>query len=301
MLSKGHVLPGVFHPVVERFNAVFRPLGKGSLTADMAEFSSDSTPRSSCEAGEGSMVTPAPRPLREALQRWAVQQPDALDLIPPTVVSYDKRVDISGTTYRPHNIAWGDSFILVGTEVDWNPARIHSIFSVEMPRASGREIITLLSVSRFRPLSLSDAVFDDYRAFPYAGGRIYYCEELPQEVIGQGEVLSHFAYTPNVCERISEEHFHALPLTRVRFLVSVHSFAPVAQQRSPELSFFIFCAVRLHGQRCFTWQRRSLGAIGQSAFPTFVPPLFCFVLRPGDCSITARQAYKNVTIACRSS
>lgn len=216
IMSTGGLLPGTFSPIVERFNTAFRPLGKGSLTVDMAEFSSDSSLHSFRETDERSIATPAPRPLREALRRWVVQQPDISDLIPPTVISYDKKVDISGTTYKPYNVARGDSLILVGTEVDWKPARIHSIFSIEQPTASGKGSITLLSISRFRPLSLHDAVFDNYRAFPYAGGRIYYSEELSQEVIGLREVLSHFAYTPNVCEKISREHFHALPLTRVR-------------------------------------------------------------------------------------
>jgi hypothetical protein len=133
------------------------------------------------------------------------------------MVSYDKKVDISGTTYRPCNISRRDSFIIVGSEVDWEPAQILSIFSIEHPRKSGKEVVTLLSISRFRPLSPSDAAFDGYRDFPYAGGRIYYSQELPEEIIGRGEVLSHFAYTPNVCEKIPKGHFHALPLTRVRF------------------------------------------------------------------------------------
>ena len=243
MMSTSRLLPDVFRPVVERFSTAFRSLGKGSLTADMAEFSSDSTSHFPRGADERSTV-PAPRPLREALQRWMVQQPNTLDLVPPTVISYDKKVDIYGTTYRPRNIAWGDSFILIGTEVDWKPAQIHSIFSIERPCASGKEIVTLLSVSRFRSLSLSDAALDDYRTFPYSGGRIYYNEQLSQEVIGQGEVLSHFAYTPDVCEKISKEHFHALPLTRVRFSL-LFALSHPHQQRSIELSLSLSPVVRL--------------------------------------------------------
>lgn len=237
MMSSSQLLPDVFRPVIERFNAVFRPSGKGSLTADMAEFSSDLASHLSGETGERSTATPALRPLREALQRWMVQQPDTLDLVPPNVISYGKKVDIAGTTYRPRNVAWGDSFILVGTEIDWEPAQIRSILSIEQPRGSGKEIVTLLSISRFRPLSSSDAAFDKYRAFQYAGGRIYYSEEFPEEVIGQGEVLSHFAYTPGICGKISKAHFHALPLTRVRFSSPFTPFHPLLKNPSIELSF----------------------------------------------------------------
>ena len=237
-MSPGGPLPGIFSPIIERFNTVFRPLDKGSLTVDMAEFSSDSSSHPPRETDGRSMTKPAPRPLLEALRRWIVQQPGISDLVPPTVISHDKKVDISGTTYKPYNIAWGDSLILVGTEANWEPARIHSIFSIQQPPANGKGIITLLSVSRFRPLSLPDAAFDKYRAFPIAGGRIYYSEELRQEVIAVGEVLSHFAYTPNICEKISREHFHALPLTRVRLcLCSVFRASYSTTFRRTELLF----------------------------------------------------------------
>lgn len=239
-MSSGQLLPGVFSPVIEQFTAVFRPSGKGSLTADMAEFSSGFVSHLSLGIDKQSTATPAPRPLREALQCWMLRQPDTLDLVPPNVISYDKKIDIAGTTYRPRNIAWGDSFILVGTEIDWELAQIRSILSIEQPCGSGKEIVTLLSISRFRPLSTSDAAFDNYKTFPYVGGRIYYSEELPEEVIGQGEVLSHFTYTPDVCGKISRAHFHALPLTRVRFL-SPFTFHPLLKLFHRTENFSVFC------------------------------------------------------------
>lgn len=234
------LLPDVFRPIIERFKAVFRPLDKGSLTADMAELSLDFASRLSFETDKQSKATPTPRPLREALRRWVAQQPGVVELVSPTLVSYGKRIEISGTTYRPRNIALGDSFILVGTEADWEPAQICSIFSTERLCESGRGIVTLLSVSRFRPLSADDVVFDKYRAFPYAGGRIYYSEGLPEEVISQGEVLSHFAYTPGVCEKITKTHFHALPLTRVWFLSSFASSYPCLTTSYRAKLFFVF-------------------------------------------------------------
>jgi len=215
ILSTDQLLPGDFQPIVEKFVTLFRPLGKGSLTADMTEFSSNLVPLLSRGNGGQNIPMVAPSSLRDALERWVAHQPDSWNIASPGLVSYRTSVDVSGTTYRPSNVARGDSYVLIGTENDWRPAQIRSIFCIKRLRNNGEEVVTLLSVSVFRPLSQPDAVFDMYRTFPLAGGRIYYSEEMPEEVVSQNEVLSHFAYTPNVCEKIRTEHFHALPLTRV--------------------------------------------------------------------------------------
>ena len=220
ILSTDQLLPENFRPIVEKFITVFRPLGKGSLTADMAEFSSDLIPLISRARGrnENGAAVIAPTSLRNALQQWIIRQPDSWHVASPALVDYRTRIDVSGTTYRPSNVARGDSYILVGTEDDWRPAQIRSIFCIKRRFYDREEEVTLLSVAVFRPLSQFDAIFDTYRTFPLAGGKIYYSEETPEEVISQSEILSHFAYTPDVCERIHAKHFHALPLTRVCLL-----------------------------------------------------------------------------------
>jgi hypothetical protein len=212
-------------------------MGKGSLTADMAEFSSNLIPLLSQGNGEQYAPTIAPTSLRDALRHWIARQPDSWRIASPGLVSYRASVDISGTTYRPSNVARGDSYVLIGTEDDWRPAQIRSIFCIKRFRNDGEEVVTLLSVSGFRSLSQPDAIFDTYRTFPLAGGRIYYSEETPEEVVSQSEVLSHFAYTPNVCEKIHAEHFHVLPLTRVRSLtlsLILYAIAYVPIQHRPE-------------------------------------------------------------------
>lgn len=215
-MSTDKLLHGDFQPIIERFVTRFPALGKGSLTADMAEFSSGFISLLSRGKGGNGPETFASISLRDALQRWAIWQPGSWRFNSPGIVRYRTNIDIFGTTYRPSHVALGDSYILVGTEEDWRPAQIRSIFSIECCCNDKEEEITLLSISGFRPLSQLDIVYDMYRPFPLAGGRIYYREELPEEVIGQNEVLSHFAYTPDVCKQILAEHFHALPLTRVR-------------------------------------------------------------------------------------
>lgn len=215
ILSTNGLLPAEFRPIVEKFITVFRPLGKGSLTADMAEFSSSLIPR---ENGKNSAAIVVPTSLRESLERWVIHQSGNWRIASPALISYRTSVDVSGTTYRPINVARGDSYILIGTEDRWRPAQIRSIFCIKQCTGAREEEVTLLSVNGFRPLSQPDANFDTYRSFPLSGGRIYYSQETPEEVISQNDILSHFAYTSNVCERIKTEHFHALPLTRVCLL-----------------------------------------------------------------------------------
>jgi hypothetical protein len=154
--------------------------------------------------------------LRGALQRWiGAQDPELRQSAPPVFAAFKRNIHVTGTSYKPRMIAQGDSYILVSTASHWRPAQIHSIFSVMLSSRRGKIRRTLISISGFRPLSPPDIDLDNYRRFSHAGGRIYYNEELPMEVVGVEEIVSHFAYTPNVCGGISASHFHALPLTRV--------------------------------------------------------------------------------------
>lgn len=236
ILSTDLLLPEDFRPIVEKFVTHFRPLGKGSLTADTAEFSSNLVPFISQRNNGNDAATIAPTSLRETIQHWVIRQSDNWHIASPALVSYRTSIDVSGTTYRPNNVARGDSYILVGTEDDWRPVQIRSIFCVKLLCNNREEEITLLSVSGFQPLSQLDAVFDTYRPFPLAGGRIYYSEETPEEVISQSEILSHFACTPDVCERIYAEHFHVLPLTRVCLLsLLLYAIAHIPTQLRTEV------------------------------------------------------------------
>lgn len=214
-MSNKELLPDCLWPLVERFKLVFKPPGRGSLTADMAELSAKllTSPNAEAALEDREPINPT---LRDALQRWiGTQGSETRRSTPPGFASFRRGINVAGTSYKPRTIAWGDSYILVGAASNWRPAQISSIFSVMFSSNLGKIRRTLISISGFRPLSPPDIDFDDYRRFGHTGGRIYYDEELPMEVIGVEEIVSHFAYTPNVCGAISAGHFHALPLTRV--------------------------------------------------------------------------------------
>lgn len=138
-MSSDQLLPEAFQPLVEKFVTIFRPLGKGSFTADMAEFSSSLIPPLSQESDERDTTTIAPSSLRGALQRWVVRQPDSRRIISSGLVTYRTSIDVAGTTYRPGNVAHGDSYILIGTEADWRPAQIRSVFWIKRYREMGKK------------------------------------------------------------------------------------------------------------------------------------------------------------------
>ena len=222
-MSNKELLPDSLWPLVDRFKLAFKPLGRGSLTVDMAELSAQ------LPAGpDGEFVVEDKEcidsTLRRALRRWIeAQDLEIRQSTPPIFASFTRGIDIAGTSYKPKSIAWGDSYVLVGTASNWRPAQISSIFSVTLSSNLGKIRRTLIGISGFQPLSPPDIDLDNYRRFTHAGGRIYYDEELPLEVIGTEEIVSHFAYTPNVCGSISASHFHALPLIRVSIR---HQLAP---------------------------------------------------------------------------
>jgi len=223
-MSNKELLPDCLWPLVERFKLVFKPLGRGSLTADMAELPAQ------LPAGPDGKFTVEDKEsidstLSGPLRRWIeAQGPEIQRSTPPVFASFTKGIDIAGTSYKPRSIAWGDSYVLIGTASDWRPAQIHSIFTVTLSSNLGKSRRTVISVYGFQPLSPPDIDHDNYRRFTHAGGRIYYDKELPLEVIGTKEIVSHFAYTPNVCAKISASHFHALPLNRVSIR---HQLAPL--------------------------------------------------------------------------
>ena len=215
-MSNKELLPDFLLPLAERLKLVFKPSGKGSLTVEMAELSANllTDPSEEVVLGDRERIDLV---LRGALQRWMGSHGwEVSQCNPPTAASFKRNVEVAGTSYKPKTIAWGDSYILVGTESDWRPAQVQSIFSAVLSSNNRRMRNTFIGICSFRPLSPPDVDFDHYRKFRRAGGRIYYNEELPLEVIGTEEIVSHFAYTPNVCDKISASHFHALPLTRVR-------------------------------------------------------------------------------------
>lgn len=214
-MSNKELLPDCLWPLVERFKLAFKPSGKGSLTADMAQSSAKLSANLS-EEGVVEDRDPIDHTLRGALRRWMEAQGSEIQQsAAPALASFKRNIDVAGASYKPKTIARGDSYILVGAVSDWRPAQIRSIFSVTFSSNLGKIRRTLIGISGFRQLSPPDVELDNYRQFSHTGGRIYYDEELPLEVIGAEEIVSHFAYTPNVCGNISKSHFHALPLTRV--------------------------------------------------------------------------------------
>ncbi|PIL32244.1 hypothetical protein GSI_05489 [Ganoderma sinense ZZ0214-1] len=133
-------------------------------------------------------------------------------------------VHLHGVSYRAKTDSLKDCNIMYWTDSsqrDLGPARILQIFSHSY-RVEGRPVErTYMYIEPLKPLSAEDTVHDPYRMFPYVGGRLYYDCYLPPLVLPLESIVSHFARTPMVIEKIPISCIHVLSLDKsVRMLTA---------------------------------------------------------------------------------
>ncbi|KAI9062655.1 hypothetical protein FKP32DRAFT_1612426 [Trametes sanguinea] len=92
--------------------------------------------------------------------------------------------------------------------------RIRSIFTHKRKDVEGRWISEVfLAVDRLQELSADDALLDNFREYPYAGGRLYYEQLTPSVyVIRPSQIICHVARTPLTVSGISSPCVHVLAL-----------------------------------------------------------------------------------------
>ncbi|OSC96548.1 hypothetical protein PYCCODRAFT_1378951 [Trametes coccinea BRFM310] len=130
---------------------------------------------------------------------------------------------IRGIHYRTTPTSLRDSNVqyrLSSSDADPAVGRIRSIFTHSRKGVEGRWISeTFLVVDRLEELSENDARLDNFRRYPYAGGRLYYEQVRPSyHVIRPPQIICHVARTPLNVSGISSPTVHVLPLDRVRCL-----------------------------------------------------------------------------------
>jgi len=76
-------------------------------------------------------------------------------------------------------------------------------------------------ISRYTPLSETDARLDPYRQFGMVAGCLYYDKLEAPTVIRASNFLMSFAKTPFKLENITQPVVHALPLYKVRRFILV--------------------------------------------------------------------------------
>lgn len=198
--------------LVEAFNRRFKPRRLGTLMSDI----------SATEATGPIHANPPPKDLdRETirlLREWKRTQLGYSKLGDPRQASNLRGYEHRGAELKPKCVAFGDSLVIVGDETNWRAAQIEILFDIALYPSGVETHHILAKVVYFPELSTKDALHDPYRRFQNVGRVLYtQSEDSSKGVVSVDEILCHFAMTPNVCQAISEEHIHVLPLIQVRF------------------------------------------------------------------------------------
>lgn len=97
------------------------------------------------------------------------------------------------------------------------PARLQEIFtySYRDPGAAGNAKEGMfVYITPYKSLSSAHIVFDSFRSYEHAGGRLFYDEYTPGIVIPVDSIVSHFARTPMIVQGIATPCVHVLSLDK---------------------------------------------------------------------------------------
>lgn len=169
-----------------------------------------------------------------------ILRPDLGSQPSDTIIRHES-LEYRGVIYKVHEgpvnmNTTGDSHIILGIDVHkpWHPGRLEGIYEVRSANMDPPQ--TKLLVRMYECLTDRDSYFDLYRAFTVAGGMIYYSSfQARLRLASPGDILSHFALTPNIIESIVRPHIHVLPLDRVS--VNFNPVQHLTHSRLEGLSF----------------------------------------------------------------
>ena len=205
-------LPDDLRQLADAFRHRFKPRRAGTLMSDISAMDTSEGPH------EPFLPRDVDRETRDLLGEWKGRQPNYSKLDTPYRAHYLKRCEHRGGELKPRMAAFGDSLVVVGDDTNWRAARIDALLDIRVYPSGVETHHTVAKVSYFSELSTGDGLHDPYRRFQNTG-RVFYSEDegLGRGIVSVGEILCHFALTPDVCsDTIRKGHIHALPLIRVR-------------------------------------------------------------------------------------
>lgn len=133
------------------------------------------------------------------------------------------QVSVQGIVYRRKDDLPRDCHIVIGdiTNGQWCAADIIDIFHFVSDTVDGdgrHEERTFLVLREYEELNARHTAIDQYRKFPIVGGKVFYNRfKRHRTLLSVDEPFAHFVKTAQVYEsRISEPHFHACPLDKVK-------------------------------------------------------------------------------------
>ena len=215
-------LPEELHGTMTRFWEAFGSGAKGTLLHDTLgakETSGADEPMGGHRARRSQ--DRLPDDLFALLKLWLATHDDLAnpnDIVP--FVENLKELSDGAVTYATYETRPGDSNIVFKsiTHYDWQAGRIRQIFRHSSLREDKLFCRILLVVDGFVPLVNQHALQDPCRAFPVAGGRLFYDRFLPQPIILTIEdIYGHFASRRRKLsvDDQSLDCLHVLPLDKV--------------------------------------------------------------------------------------
>ncbi|KAL6299917.1 hypothetical protein BKA93DRAFT_703922, partial [Sparassis latifolia] len=218
-------LPFALQPLTSAFQKIFASTSHGTLLNDVLSFEAMAQ-----EAAPGNATDNNLRGVPPKEQRLTTEVVNLLSQFYSAGLEFGRRVPIPrpygllrsqyslrGVSYTPYSSSPRDSHVILGSAASWDAGAIHSIVTHTLD-AQNRDATTktFFVVQRYKSLNAQDLAHDHYRAFPLAGGRLYYDElDLNLELLRPNDIACHFAKTPYMCKDIKAVCIHVLPLDRV--------------------------------------------------------------------------------------
>lgn len=227
-LMRADCIPAQLNNLIAAFERSFNSDKRGTFLNDISAFCSAHNINSVSLDGIGKKYVKMNDEIVELLDQY--NRDNGCDPTRPTrpYAIFLDSLDAGGVNYttRKNSKSQGNSNIIIGTVPGiWYACSIKNIFVHAKDARTPDAAIAYFIVHKYEELTGDDVIYDHYRHFPIAGGRLFYMTfEKDVKLIKASDVLCHFALTPYRLGTVApKQYIHVLPLDRVRvFLFTIH-------------------------------------------------------------------------------
>ena len=203
-------------PKIQRaFSTAFQNDARGTLLNDILAFEDGNT----VKYGNTSKLTLLPSEQHTLLCGY----PTSGIMVNPTRhVFMQTSVQTLGMVFSTFRTSYGNSLVIYRHPEDhssapWKAGKIVSIFVSKQPTGDNRPMTSgpFFVVENYRPLSNTEAMYDCYRRYGDAGGRLFHTEHNGSVLLLMRDIICHFARTTVDVPELGGDLMHVLPLARV--------------------------------------------------------------------------------------
>lgn len=160
----------------------------------------------------------------KALQIWVNRYSNTPGTLQPFTMIRD-RVQWQDLTFTSQTTSFRDSQVVVNLTAlpgNWSAGSIHKMFTVRWLTTDERYVTrTFAEINLYQPLEGDDLLYDNYRRFGFAGGKLFHRSGSQDTILLPLELIAcHFGYSALRVPSIDTEVMHVLPLPKVCCVVS---------------------------------------------------------------------------------